>query len=36
MGGLHGEIRGKSKIDVYLKYVDEIKKMGWHFQRTFS
>ena len=26
MGSIHGEIRGKSKIEVYLKYVDEIKK----------
>ncbi|HTX22443.1 MAG TPA: hypothetical protein VMD27_11400 [Candidatus Aquilonibacter sp.] len=35
MGSVHGEIRGESKIDVYLKYVDEIKKWDGVFDEHF-
>ena len=28
MGGTFGEIRGISKIDVYLKYVEEVESWG--------
>ena len=32
MGGMNGEIRGRSKIDVYLEYKDlaENGPMEWH------
>jgi hypothetical protein len=35
MGSIHGEIRGESKIETYLKYVDEIKKWGGTFNEHF-
>jgi len=28
MGGLSGEVRGKSKIEAYLNYVKEIERWG--------
>ena len=32
MGGMSGEVRGQSKIDTYLKYVDEVEGFGDMFQ----
>jgi hypothetical protein len=31
MGGFRGEVRGESKIEVYIKYVAEIKRWGGTF-----
>ena len=28
MGGTYGEIRGDSKIEVYLNYVEEVERLG--------
>jgi len=32
MGGMTGKIRGKSKIEVYLKYVEVVEGYGETFQ----
>jgi len=32
MGGMSGEMRGKSKIEVYLRYVEELEGFGETFQ----
>jgi hypothetical protein len=32
MGGLNGEIRGKSKIEVYLKYKEQVEKREATFE----
>jgi len=32
MGGISGEVRGKSKIEVYLKYEEKIQEIGEMFQ----
>jgi len=32
MGGLSGQIRGKSKIEVYLKYKEEVERLRGLFE----
>ena len=32
MGGTNGEVRGQSKIETYLKYLEEVEGLGDTFQ----
>jgi len=35
MGGMSGQIRGKSKIEVYLKYVEEAERCAGVFEDVY-